>query len=80
VRSITQINRIYGDFLRAVYETYGARPFTLLDLAEKGIEFPEGKSPSFFRNRGVFAIRRRGRPYQWRLTESAISLLGDDCG
>ncbi len=78
MRLIVSTDRVYGDFLRAVYETFGNRAFTLQDLQEKGISTGDNRNPSFFRNRGVFELRKRGRPNQWGLTQTAIAhILGD---
>lgn len=80
MRLIASAVRLYGDFLRAVYETFGNRAFTLQDLQEKGISTGDNRNPSFFRNRGVFELRTRGRPYQWGLTQTAIAYMesGED--
>ncbi len=67
-KSSAQACRCYRDFLAAVYETFGYRAFTLQDLREKGIVFPAGKNPSFFRNRGLFERVAYGRPTAWRLS------------
>ncbi|HQD25822.1 MAG TPA: hypothetical protein PKV78_04685 [Methanoculleus thermophilus] len=54
------------DFLAAVEETYGRRPFTLRDLDEKGIPVPAG----ILRNRGIFVrVLGPGRRISWQLRE-----------
>lgn len=53
------------DFLAAVEETYGRRPFTIPDLEEKGLPVPAG----VLRNRGIFLRAWRGRLPAWRLAQ-----------
>ena len=80
MRLVASTDRVYGDFLRAVYETFGRRSFTVQDLEDKGLSTGDNRNPSFFRNRGVFELRTRGRPYQWGLTQTAIAYMesGED--
>ena len=60
--SSTEVSR--RDFLAAVEETYGRRPFTLRDLVEKGIPVP----PGVLRNRGIFVrVLGPGRRVSWQL-------------
>ena len=60
-----QICRIYEDYLLAILETFGRRPFFLQDLQEKGIQFPAGRTHIFFWNCGVLTQHRHGRPSSW---------------
>lgn len=76
MRLISGTARSYGDLMRAVYETYGDRPFTTRDLAEKGIVLPGGyPTLRLLRSRRVFVVRRPGRPNLWGLSQAAISYL-----
>lgn len=78
MRLIVSTDRLYGDFLRAVYKTFGNRPFTVQDLQERGLSTSDNRNPSFFRNRGVFEKRKIGRPCQWGLSQSAIAYIVGD--
>lgn len=63
--STHQICRIYEDYLLAILETFGERPFFIRDLQEKGIEFPAGRTHIFFSNSGVLTPHRHGHPSSW---------------
>jgi hypothetical protein len=63
--STHQVCRIYEDFLAAVLETFGGRPFAVRDLHEKGIFFPAGRTFLFFWRCGVLDLYHRGRPSLW---------------
>jgi len=76
MRLIAVTTRSYGDLMRAVYETYGDRPFTVRDLAEKGIVLPGGYATlRLLRLRRVLVICRPGRPNIWGLSQAALSYL-----
>jgi len=70
-----QICRIYEDFLAAVVETFGERPFTLQNLKDKGIEFPGRRTLLFFWRRGALDLHRRGRPNSWRVAPACREYL-----
>lgn len=55
------------DFLAAVEETYGRRPFTLRDLDEKGISVPAGVLWS--RRHFMRVYGGPGRRISWQLRE-----------
>jgi len=78
MRLIAITGRLYGDYLRAIYETFGRGSFTHRELEEKGIIPPDNRNPLFFRNRGVFEIRQRKRPFRWGLTQGAITYMRDE--
>jgi len=63
-----QVCRIYEDYLSAILETFGGRPFALRDLREKGITFPGGRTHTFFWRCGVLDLYQRGRPSLWVLS------------
>jgi hypothetical protein len=74
--SVTHLTcRIYEDFLCALSETYGQKPFTLADLAEKGLHLPGKRTLKFFQLRGVVEVARAGRPHQWRVSAECRAYL-----
>jgi len=66
--SAYRICRIYEDYLLAILETFGKRPFFIRDLQEKGIEFPAGRTHIFFWHRGVLREYQHGHPSSWVIT------------
>ena len=74
-RSVPQMIRVYGAFVGAIHEAYGARPFTLSCLRACGIKTPIGTHWSKFVTRGVVVPATRDHKAKvtvWKLAPAVV--------
>lgn len=63
----------YGDFLEAVAEAFGDRPWTAADLRRAGICLPAGKGLKYFHlSDAIVPVLKKREGSTWKLSEKYL--------